>query len=240
LKAWRIAGAVWVLSLIALSAQPAHAHTPANFFFAEWRSQDRGTTKQYYEITSEVPGDANDAFADRVADGAVKWNQININGADMHYVRNGVVANYNPFAPCGDIPHYKNGIHYRDVPDNPLATTHYCFTDPPGTNLVDSFQIVFDPDKSWFKGADYTNIGSSQFDVQGVAAHEFGHASGGWWEDFSNEGHFDNQSNPELCGSGAPDSDKHTMCVNSGSGLEASLKRSLEPHDVHTFHDAYN
>jgi hypothetical protein len=234
----RLSIVVWILLFALATAIPASAHEAANFWRAEWRSQDRGTTKQYYEFTQQVPGDANGAFADRVAAGAVKWNDIAINGADMHFVRNGVVADYNPIPPCNQ-PNYKNGIHFRDTPDNTDGYTTICISNIPfGTDLINNFQVIFDPDNSWYTGVDYTGIGSAQQDVQGLSAHEFGHAVGGWTES-TQEGHFDNVSNPGLCGSGVPDSDKHTMCAKSGLGLEASLKRSLEPHDVHTFQNAY-
>jgi hypothetical protein len=168
----------------------------------------------------------------------VKWNQIDINGADHHFVRNGVVGNYDPFAGCGSFAQYQNGIHYRQIPDDPDALAGICIDDTVGTDLIDSFQVTFDPDPDWYTGVDYTGIGSPQQDVQGISAHEYGHVVGGWTGS-TPEGHFDNQTNPGLCGSGVPDSDKHTMCAKSGLGLEASFKRSLELHDYHTMQEAY-
>ena len=123
----------------------------------------------------------------------------------MHLVRNGVVANYDPFASCSTIPQYKNGIHYRDVPDGLLAIAPFCYTQvTPGTDLIDSFQVVFDPDFNWYRGVDYSGIGSSQFDVFGQAAHEFGHVVGGWIDPGGScsdcvGGHYDPTRNGALC-----------------------------------------
>jgi hypothetical protein len=222
--------------LLLIGVQPAAAHDDNNYWEVEWRSQDRGTSKQDYEFTNQVPGDSNGSFADSVARGSQAWNAIAINGADMHFRRNGAVANYNPFTPC-DLADYRNGIHYRDIPDNPLARALMCFT--PGTNnWVDNFQVVFDPDYSWYKGVDYTGIGGSQYDVDGTSTHEFGHVVGGW-TDGSVEGHYDPTNNATLCGSGVSIYDQHTMCVSTGPGLQASLRRSLETHDIDVFVLAY-
>jgi hypothetical protein len=87
-------------------------------------------------------------------------------------------------------------------------------------------------------GTSSGGISSSELDLEGLATHEFGHVVGGWTES-TDEGHFDNSTNPNLCGSGVSDSDKHTMCTNLGSGLESWYKRSLQTHDTHTFQDAY-
>jgi hypothetical protein len=67
----RIAALVWGSIVIAglLAPVTAAAHEPGDYWRLEWRSQDRGTTAQRYEFTEEVPGDANGAFADRVAGG---------------------------------------------------------------------------------------------------------------------------------------------------------------------------
>jgi hypothetical protein len=104
--------------------------------------------------------------------------------------------------------------------------------------LIDNFQVTFDPDYSWYKGVDYTAIGSSQYDVDGVSSHEFGHVVGGWTTG-SAQGHYDATNNAALCGSSVSIYDKHTMCANTTTGLEGSLRRSLETHDKDVFVLAY-
>jgi hypothetical protein len=118
------------LLLVFVFAPAALAHDDNDYWDAEWRSADRGTTRQDYEFTEEVPGDSNGIFGDSVARGGQAWNAIAINGADMQFRRNGVVANYDPFNPCS-LDNYRNGIHYRQIPDNPLARTNLCVYDNP-------------------------------------------------------------------------------------------------------------
>lgn len=225
------------LVLVLLVSPHAEAHDDNNYWDYEWRSQDRGTSAQDYEFTIEVPGESSSNFEDGVARGGNAWNAIAINGADMDFNRNGTVANYNPFNPC-NLAQYRNGIHFRDVPDDALAVAPACSLTLPGTDLIENFQIVFDEDYTWYKGADYTEIGSNEYDVDGVASHEFGHVVGGWTEGTA-EGHYDPSTNASLCGSGVSIYDRHTMCSGTGPGLQGSLRRSLETHDKDVFVLAY-
>lgn len=239
-RLWRILLGVWVLVIsLFVSIPQASAHSDDTFWFAEWRSQDRGTSNQWYEYTSQVPGGATGAFADRVANAAQGWNAIAINGSDMTFLRNGATGNYDPFASCGSIPHYKNGIHYRNIPDNSRAYGRVCITQvTPGTDLINSFQIIYDPSYTWYTGVNYNQIPSNQDDVQGVGAHEFGHVMSGWTA--STPGyHFDYGANPNLCYPGVPHTGHHTMCNYPGSGLPSSLQRTLEAHDIDTIQLAY-
>jgi hypothetical protein len=224
---------VWVLTLVLVPASPALAHSDDNYWFAEWRSQSRGSSDQKYEFTQQVPGDGNGNFADRVADGAKKWNDIAISGSDMHFVRNGVVSNYNPWS-CPTW--YRNGVHYRTVPDFDAAA--FVCRSWDGQYYVNSFQVIFDPDPSpggWYVGVDWNNQGPGESDVFGFSAHEFGHVSGGWSENWTPQGHFDPGANPNLCfNPSGPWADHHTMCKNTPpAGPSQGWVRSLEAHDIH-------
>lgn len=245
----RRAGAIEVASIVAwafvfvvLQALPAIAHDPDDFWSGyEWASQDRNTTKQYYEFTEQVPGDSNGAFADRVAEGGQKWNAIDIAGADNRFVRNGVVSNYDPYRSCGDIEgtsdEYKNGIHYRQTNGNAAAQIKVCWDARVGTDRIFSFQIIFDPDVNWYKSDSYSGIGSGERDVEATSAHEFGHGVGGWTT--SSLYHFESPRDGTICS--ASYTSRHTMCSGAvwPNGSTNPYRRTLESHDIHTYVDRY-
>ena len=143
-----------------------------------------------------------------------------------------------PFGSCSSIPVYKNGIHYRDTPDNTLANTQACIVG--GTNdYINWFQVILDPDKNWYTGSGSTGIPANYYDVEGVSTHEFGHVVGGWTPN-SAKGHYDPADTPSLCdplGSETPS--HHTMCNKTDDDDESAYWRSLEPHDKDVFQLAY-
>ena len=227
----------WGLVLVLIQAMPALAHNEDLFWSGlEWWSEDRNTTKQYHEFTQQVPGDANGPFGDRVAEGGRKWNAIDIDGPDNHFVRNGVVANYDPFGGCGTIADWKNGIHYRQTPDNNVALTRLCRdVSVFGTDRIRWFQIIYDPSFDFYTGDAQGGI-SSERDLEGVSAHEFGHVVGGWLESSQN-GHFESPRGGTICET--PYTSKHTMCLGWPGGPNGYYRRSLEPHDIHTYVQRY-
>ena len=228
----------WAVALVLIQALPAFAHNEDLFWDGvEWATEDRNTTKQFYEFTTEVPGDANGAFADRVAEGGQKWNAIDINGPDNHFVRNGVVANYNPFGSCPEIADFKNGVHFREVPDNPVARTRICRANTVfGTDRIMWFQMIFDESHSFYTGNAQGGT-SGQYDVENVSAHEFGHAVGGWIESSEN-GHFQSpRDGATICTT--PYTSRSTMCATFIAGSNGFYGRSLESHEIHTYVQRY-
>jgi len=229
-----------IATVVILTSVPAYAHGDDNYWDYEWRSQDRGTTNQDYEFTSQVPGDdANGAFGDRTAEGGQKWNAIGIGGNDMHFRRNGVVANYNPFDDCSNIPDYKNGIHYRSLPGGAIGITSLCTSPGLFSNVyIDSFQISFESSENWYKQDATSGIPGWQTDLESVAAHEFGHVVGGWL-DAGPYSHYTNAVNAAICPN-PPSNVTQTMCAggdNSATGQ--TWRRSLEEHDIDVFQLAY-
>jgi hypothetical protein len=231
-----LVGAVlaWAAAL-SLAGSSAHAHDPNNYWAAEWQSQNRGTTDQDYEFTQQVPGGANGPWGDRVAEGGTKWNDVNINGPDMRYRRNGVVSNYNPYQDCIDLGVFRNGIHYRDTPNDSNARTSVCTTWL-GQFYIRSFQMVFDDDQGpWYTEPTGSTIDPGDNDVGSVATHEFGHASSGWTNG-SVLGHFVHDRNAALCPE-PPTQAWHTMCSPSLPGRV--WRRTLEEHDIDSIQEAY-
>jgi hypothetical protein len=169
----------WMLFLVFLPIS-AIAHSVDQFWAFEWASQDRGTSAQDYEVTDQVPGDsAKSPFPERVADGHNAWNDVNITDPDMDFARNGTIGNYNPFDACSH-PDFRNGLHYRDIANNPLAQTNICRHWTIWGYQMRNFQVTFNPSYSWYTGSDGGGIGNNQNDVAGMRAHEFGHVVGGW------------------------------------------------------------
>ncbi len=113
-----------------------------------------------------------------------------------------------------------------------LAFERTCHSYKSDTDRIRASGIKFDEDEDWYTGTG--TPGNGQYNLRGVALHEFGHMTG--WQGPSNDGigagHFD------------PDSDQcdgpgeyHTMCpspAGDGSGW-----KDLADHDRHTFNAAY-
>lgn len=220
----RSAVLVWALGF-ALIPTVVLAHNPDNYYNGIWTQN--AAAEILYEFTQQVPGDGQGDFADRVADGAQEWNAVP--ALDLTFKRHGVTGNYDPFQSCSDLPPYKNGIHYRDINENPAASAKVCYHD----GHIDAFNIAFDPSYSWYKGTAPGGLGPNEYPVWGMSAHEFGHATGGWLDN-TPAGHFDSQANPGLCDD---TDDRHTMCKNWATGQWRL--RSLEAHDEETFGAAY-
>jgi len=116
-------------------------------------------------------------------------------------------------------------IHFVDVgPPSDLGATLQC-GDSQELKYA-ALAINADSGIDWFKGSGLVDP-STDFDLWGVATHEFGHATGTW---------FGNNHMPSgECGSGLVD--RPTMCAGTSAG---DVKwRTLEAHDKSTFQHAY-
>jgi hypothetical protein len=97
---------------------------------------------------------------------------------------------------------------------------------------IKSFGIGFDSTTPFTWRSDGGNPAASELDLRSVAAHEAGHATGGWL-DGSDFGHF-NDGNPDVC---PVNSSRQTMCASTIFGTDWG--RTLAAHDKDTFADAY-
>lgn len=93
----------------------------------------------------------------------------------------------------------------------------------PGTATAYHFTITYDESEPWHFGA--PPIPADRFDLLGILAHEFGHATG-WGRHFA-----------EDTGTECINEQRHTMCSTVSPGT--ADPRTLEPHDIDTWQDAY-
>jgi hypothetical protein len=208
-------GSLLALTLALTSlAVPLRAHPQGDFYENKW-IRDRSVD---WMFTDTFP---SNAWRDRVNDADGPWNAV---GTSMHFVKQPEVNDFNALnCPSS---YQKNGIHIGPIDgtpinDNTLARTYRCIFS--GTNEWYSFQIKFDVEEPWYTGAS-TPPPAFAFDLQAVATHEFGHATG-----FT--GHFGGGS------SYCTETPKQTMCPTLAKGK--AYPRSLETHDKHTFQNAY-
>jgi hypothetical protein len=183
-------------------------------------------TNIHWGFNAEISG-ANKR--DSIRFGSNQWDLAN--GADFKFTQdlNDETNDYpgwNRALDCDPAP--VNSIHFDDsIPDsgqyaNALAVTQVCDVD--GDGKISAFIMVFDTDWNW--NWESGNPASSQADSRSVAAHEFGHAWGGWFPD-----HFTDST---LCPN---NSGRHTMCASHSLGT--TWQRTLESHDSHTLSGAY-
>ncbi len=231
----------WAILLAFGPVTMAYAHSVDQFWGPEWANQDRGTSKQHFSVTEEVPGTTSSAtWPLRVYQGSVRWNNVDIVDPDMSFgVKAAIVANYSPYNHCGSDYFFENGMHYRDVAGDSLAVTIVCTQNTIWGDQIRNYQMVFDPNATtWYTGSDPDAVPSGSMDLIYVASHEFGHAAGGWSDDTPG-GHYDSANNSLLCGIGVPVIDRHTMCASATAGRTLD-SRALEYHDVDVFIEVYD
>jgi hypothetical protein len=185
-------------------------------------------TNVHWGFNEEVMGGQK---RDSIRSGANRWDFAN--GADFKFTQDlpDETADYPGWSRAEDCsPAPNNSVHLdNSIPDsggyqNVLAVAQVCDVD--GDGKISAFIVVFDRD-DWNWNWDSGSPGSNQADSRSVAAHEFGHAWGGWFS----SGHFTGSS---LC----PDnSGRHTMCATHILGT--TWQRTLETHDSHTLSNAY-
>ena len=198
-----------VVTLSVLAATPGGAHNASNMYNKKW-VQNKNVP---YSFTPSVPAGA---WRSHVNAAAGAWNAV---GEPMKFRNAGDVGNFEP-RTCPST-YQRNGIHLRaiDGVGGTLARTYLCWK---SNGELYSFQLMFDQNDRWSIDDSPT---TTQSDLQSVAAHELGHATG-----FA--GHFG--TNAKIC---ANTERQHTMC--SGHRAGTTRQRTLELHDKHTFQNAY-
>lgn len=196
--------AAWVLL-----APPSSAHPASNFFNKKWVANKNVP----YAFTSSVPAGA---WRSQINAAASSWNAV---GEPMRFNNVADAGNYEP-RTCPSA-YQRNGVHLRnfDGVGGTLGRTYLCWK---ANGELYSFQMVFDQNDRWSVD---DSPAPNESDLQSVAAHELGHATG-----FA--GHFATGS--RICGNVAS---QHTMC--SGHRAGSTRQRTLELHDKHTFQNAY-
>lgn len=221
-----------------LGSASVGAHTASDWYPAKWVN-DKNVN---WKFASGFP--TGTAPRARVKNGAAKWNQLN---QTMGFVFDSG-ADYASFSAltCPNTEQ-KDAVHWGtiDGPGTGAALATVCtFADaigPPGSNTsLHSFQLKFDSAENWFT-SDSGTPGSNQPDMESLAAHEFGHATGrsrteGGTQTAGGDGkgHFVNSS--EYC-TPTTEANHHTMCTSTPLGT--TWDRSLNTHDIDTFQNAY-
>lgn len=128
------------------------------------------------------------------------------------------------FSNCAS---FDNEIHWNEPLSGPniLARANGCWN---SSGDLYTFTIAYDDSPTWHSGTGTPPTG--EFDVESVAAHEWGHAMG--FGLGAGQDHFTDAD----CGSAS----RATMCATTPSGANGDIWRSLEPHDIHTTEAAYD
>lgn len=232
----RLTNAVAVATFLAVALPPAAglAHNADSYYDLHWMTLPSqagvavdtdvalnwGFSPTFEEEAQPDAADAADAWNTHA--GRVRFRQganvtsdpgigpcptSSILGDDVNVIRSGEID-----GPALDSDEGEGGI---------LAVTALCAT--PLGGVAYHFTITYDVSEPWHFGAGPIDAGT--FDLQGVLAHEFGHATG-WGR------HFENDTGTECLATG-----RHTMCSTVSPGLLDA--RTLEEHDIDTWQDAY-
>jgi hypothetical protein len=214
--------------LLLMVAESAMAHAASDYYsLHEWKASHHTGLNVTWRFG---PGFPTDAKRDRVKESFAKWNNL---GQQMKFEQL-AEADYSYDLPCADTQGY-NGVLWRDLAQGVAAEARKC--DHDGGDYaapypIHNFWIAFNNDGSinWHGGADASAIGNNELDLEGVATHEIGHATG--WH-----GHFYEVTEPNCQN---PDT-QPTMCPGYafGGGFSSTYARTLEDHDKHTFDNNY-
>jgi hypothetical protein len=251
---------VLVIATVVLSqGGAALAHSWSNWYWARWSDRNLCIANECVNTSRNVKWrfvakDAHGGFPagggmrDRIRDAAGRWNNQD---TSMTFVWDSASPEWSGFGwPNGICPAFraadyqKNKVGWTDIngdgfiPTEPLAEVFACRNrendSKPWAML--QFWMRVNNDAPWYSGTG--SVPSGQFDLWGLATHEFGHA-GGRLMGGDTDGHFWDTSS--LCPGdlidGQSPSGRHTMCqtvVNGGAGA-----RSPEEHDKDTFVNAY-
>lgn len=209
---------------VALPPLAAQAHEADSYYDLYWFTDPVGL-----DSPRELPWAFSPTFEDEAKDDAIAateaWNE---HAGRLVFRHVGEVArdpgpDSCPLDPIDDVHVARRGPLDGPSADGGgiLAIAALCAV--PGTQIAQHFTVTYDRDEPWFFGDGLPARG--EFDLQGILAHEFGHATG-WGR------HFEENTGTECLLA-----QRHTMCSTVSPGTLDP--RSLEPHDIDTFEDAY-
>ena len=209
------------LSFNVTGAPPTQAHSASTWFGGHWFE---GAIN--FAITPSYPANSPYPFRDMLKRGRDSW-PYDGGRARPNTGFSGTQLNWSPEPVC-DYGLGANGIHYYpiDGPDRVKARTRVCVIQ--ASRRIWNAQVVFDSGETWWPYAETPQ--STHYDVWGVAAHELGHAWGGWLDPPQSAGHFGSTAdciNPPT----------QTMCPDITRGFDGF--RSTELHDRHTIAAEY-
>jgi hypothetical protein len=211
--------AVFVVSLLTVVPAPTASAHGASDYFTTWIQ----FTSVNFWIATDFPPDSPLPWRTRMREAGANWDlgatgrpYVNMPNSTQTWTSNACTA-YQQGWP--------SGIH---MGAGSIAATSLCASGA----LVLNAQIRFSPAYGWHVLDSFPPAGSTDYDFESVATHEFGHAMGGWLDPPVSLGHFTTGS-PADC----TRPDLYTMCADAWPG-EAS-KRTPTSHDVHTMANGY-
>lgn len=201
------------VSLIALvNEHPAAAHDPAVQYPSKWPAP---TSAQQFSFTPSVPT----AYKAAVVAGAQPWND------------RGERTWFFPGPDVNDFPSHGSGGYCTTLTSNAIhvepldgagGAAAYTYDCSIGSVIINT-QIQIDQAEAWYSGTGTPPW--NQIDLQSAMTHEWGHATGA--------AHL---TGSDVCAPGYGPSDE-TMCPGFLYGT--TYARTLGPHDIHTFENAY-
>lgn len=220
-----LAGVSIVFLFLALWTPSAQAHTWPYYFVNKWYAANGFSLTQNWRFMANVPGGG---FRDRVKQGVGQWNA---QGQPLQFVY--LTGDYGDWQSCES--RVTNAVRYApiDGAGGVLAQAHVCYYED--IHQITNVLITFDSAEPWNPTTEDSNdpgpFGlciNCEVDVWGVAAHEWGHATGFL--------HLDSWGvDPVNCNQDSLS--YHTMCGTYYYGSDR--ERTLEVHDYHTFNTAY-
>ena len=233
-----LAVACFALGAAASTTSLAYAnHGQSPYFNAHWTTantlhQEDKTVEWTY--TSNFP--SSTAFRQRMVDGSHEWNQENQSMQFNHLPGDVATLSFNE-CTIANYSYQDDRVGWGDIQsgtkDPYFAWTNGCLSFNSDGNHMWFFRLQVSNDYSWYTGT--STVTSGQVDVWGMAAHEFGHATGRFGG--SDHGHFLEGDETACPGAGGGGTGYSTMCPHLNTGKEAW--RSLETHDKTSFGAAY-
>jgi hypothetical protein len=221
-----LAGALVGLMTLVVSPQ-ANAHSADEFYDWWWHDSEKPVR---WHFDNDFPSAGTKR--QRVKDAIDTWENA---PGQLGFDRGDDIQGSSEGCPGDDRSFV--GWPIIDGAGHMVGATRVChFTDEP--NRAKSFYVLFDRSEDWYDDVS-TPPPPAKLDLQSIATHEFGHATG--WGFGSGRPHFGQNLDgttrqPEfdnLC----VDEPRHTMCPALLLGY--AYWRTLEDHDKHTFANRY-